>query len=101
MPTNYRKVTMQVKKGLQGCKDGETITYWEAGGKTKDGPYLSTKDSITRTGRHRSGFCDQTDDLPFPYLPVEDNEGNVSIPGDLHDRTEYSELTDITRFREC
>ena len=33
----HRKVTMQVKKGIKNCKEGDIITYWEAGGKTKDG----------------------------------------------------------------
>ena len=33
----HRKVTMQVKKDIKNCKEGDIITYWEAGGKTKDG----------------------------------------------------------------
>ena len=28
---------MQVKKDIKNCKEGDIITYWEAGGKTKDG----------------------------------------------------------------
>lgn len=94
--THYsRKVTMQVKKGIKNCKEGDIITYWEAGGKTKDGRiYVNEGFDSAEPGDTALVFI--TDyKLAFHMLPVEDKDGNVSIPGDFMIEEKYSELTDI------
>lgn len=91
----HRKVTMQIKKGIKNCKEGDIITYWEAGGKTKDGRiYVNEGFDSAEPGDTALVFV--TDyKLAFHMLPVEDNKGNVFIPGDFMIEEKYSELTDI------
>ena len=91
----HRKVTMQVKKGIKNCKEGDIITYWEAGGKTKDGR-IYVNEGFDSAEPEDTALVFITDyKLAFHMLPVEDNEGNVSIPGDFMIGQKYSELTDI------
>lgn len=43
----HRKVTMQVKKGIKNCKEGETSSHiGKLGEKRRTDAYMSTKDSI-------------------------------------------------------
>lgn len=91
----HRKVTMQVKKGIKNCKEGDIITYWEAGGKTKDGRiYVNEGFDSAEPGDTALVFI--TDyKIAFHMLPVEDKKGNVSISEDFMIEEKYSELTDI------
>ncbi len=78
-----QKVTMQVKRGIQGCEDGDTITYWEIGGMSEDG-ILYTLEGYDKSqiGETVLVFLDP-DRLTFYVQLQADSEGNISLSGDF------------------
>ena len=78
----YQRVTMQVEKGLQGCEDGETITYWEAGGISEDGTLFKMDDyDKPEPGSTVLVFVD-SDRRTYHSQFQADSEGNVTVFGD-------------------
>lgn len=91
----YRKVTVEVKQGLKNCEAGDIITYWEPGGKTEDGTtYEQRGFQKAEIGEKALLFLNKYD-ISCWFFPIEDKEGNVSIPKDFMIEEKYSELTDI------
>ena len=78
-----QKVTMQVEKGIQGCKDGDTITYWEIGGLSQDGTYYQPEGfDKSQPGESVLVFRNQVGST-FPIQLQVDGSGNVTVPGIL------------------
>ena len=78
-----QKVTMQVEKGIQGCKDGETITYWEIGGLSQDGTiYKLEGSSKTPVGETVLVFLDP-DRICFHVQFQSDSDGMIAVSGDF------------------
>ncbi len=78
----YQRVTMRVERGLQGCEDGETITYWEAGGISEDGTLFKMDDyDKPEPGSTVLVFVD-SDRRTYHSQFQADSEGNVTVFGD-------------------
>ena len=91
----YRKVTVEVKQGLKNCEAGDIITYWEPGGKTKDGTVYDRRSyQKAEVGEKALLFLNKYG-ISCWFFPIEDNEGNVSIPGDFMVEERYSTMVDI------
>lgn len=79
----YQKTTMRVEKGIQYCDGRETITYWELGGISEDGIlYEPNGFDKSQPGETVLIFLNQVG-TAFHLQFQADNEGNVTIPGNL------------------
>ncbi len=78
-----QKVTMHVEKGIQGCKDGDTITYWEIGGLSQDGTIYKLEGSAkTPVGETVLVFLDP-DRICFYVQFQADSDGMIAVSGDF------------------
>ncbi len=78
-----QKVTMKVKRGIRGCEDGDTITYWEIGGMSEDGIIYKLEGyDKSQVGETVLVFLDP-DRLAFYVQLQADSEGNISLSGDF------------------
>lgn len=78
-----QKVTMHVEKDIQGCKDGDTITYWEIGGLSQDGTiYKQVGSAKTPVGETVLVFLDP-DRICFYVQFQADSDGMIAVSGDF------------------
>lgn len=78
-----RRVTLQVQAGVKNCDAGDTITFWEPGGKIPDGRVIEHSGrQYIETGEKILAFLYE-DGTICHIVPIVDKDGNVDVMGDF------------------
>ncbi|MFR8002795.1 MAG: hypothetical protein ACLU62_07745 [Hydrogeniiclostridium sp.] len=76
-----RRVTLKVEEGIKNCDAGDTITFWEPGGKIPDGRVIEHSGrQYVETGEKILAFLYE-DGTICHIVPTEDGDGNVDVIG--------------------